>query len=247
MRTKTRRLQNVFYRACSLLITGYGDCEATFTAEIRTRQAHRGCGSVWAPRAQTRVSQSAGRGAYVANELSETIVCGARSNHAHPAFACLGFFKETCLDRFFALAERVAQWRESPSLSSSRSFATPAARATSSILNSADMSTSVLPSEPQGRARIIRTHVSSSAGTPCSKKRPIRRMFAESSVRADATATAARWPSMACGCLRGALFTSGLIGAQGNLPQQYVHWFAMRRKGETCPEPQAWATSACSG
>ena len=34
--------------------------------------------------------------------------------------------------------------------------------------------------------------------TPCSKNRPISRMFAESSVRADPTATAARWPCMAC-------------------------------------------------
>ena len=96
--------------AWSLLITENGDCKATLATEICTWQAHRGRGSVRAPRAQTRVSQSAGRGAYVAYELSETIGRGARSNHAHPALTFLGYFKETCLDRFFALAERVAQW-----------------------------------------------------------------------------------------------------------------------------------------
>ena len=95
--------------------------------------------------------------------------------------------------------------------SSSKTLAAPAGRATSSSLKTSEMSRSICPYSPQeGKARIIRTHVSSSAGTPCSKNRPISRMFAESSVRADPTATAARWPCMACVYFPSAFFVSRL-------------------------------------
>ena len=90
--------------AWSLLITEYGDCEAAFATVGCMRQAHPSRCSLWAPRAQTRVSQSAGRGAYVAYELSETIGCGARSNHAHSAVACLGSALSALQSEFFVAA-----------------------------------------------------------------------------------------------------------------------------------------------
>ena len=93
----------------------YCHCEAALAAVGCMRQPHPGRCSVWAPRAKARVSQSAGRGAYVAYELSETTGCGARSNHAHSAVACRGFLREVCFERFFVLAIRVTL-REIPAV-----------------------------------------------------------------------------------------------------------------------------------
>ena len=117
--------------------------------------------------------------------------------------------------------------------SSSKTLAAPAGRATSSSLKTSEMSRSICPYSPQeGKARIIRTHVSSSAGTPCSKNRPISRMFAESSVRADPTATAARWPCMVCVYFPSVLCFQALIRTRSNLPLDNVHRFATRRDAE---------------
>ena len=94
----------------SLPIAEYGDCKATFAREICTWQAHRGRGSVWAFRAQTRVPQSASRGAHIANELAETVGCRARPDRAHFSSCRSLFIIELCLERFFVLAIRVAVW-----------------------------------------------------------------------------------------------------------------------------------------
>ena len=81
--------------------------------------------------------------------------------------------------------------------------------------------------------------------TRCSKNRPISRMFAESSVRADPTATAERWPSMACACLTGAFF----VFRPGFAPAvicriDNVHRFAMRRNDQLT-SLRRWAELHC--
>ena len=95
--------------AWSLLIAEYGDCKATFATVGCMRQPHPGRCSVWAPRAQTRVSQSAGRGAHIANKLSEAVQGGAASYRAHFPCALPNFFVEVGSECFLVLAIRVAR------------------------------------------------------------------------------------------------------------------------------------------
>ena len=95
----------------SLLITEYGDCEAAFATVGCMWQAHPSRCSVWALRAQTRVLQSAGRRAHIANKLSEAVQGGASPYRAHfPVVACPSFFMELCLECFLVLAIRIALW-----------------------------------------------------------------------------------------------------------------------------------------
>ena len=96
--------------AWSLLITEYGDCEAAFATVGCMWQAHPSRCSVWAPRAQTRVPQSAGRRAHIANKLSEAVQGGASPYRAHFSCSRSLFIIELCLERFFVLAIRVAVW-----------------------------------------------------------------------------------------------------------------------------------------
>ena len=95
--------------AWSLLITEYGDCKAAFATVGCMRQAHPSRCSVWAPWAQTRVSQSAGRGPHIAHKLSEAVQGGAASYRAHLPDDFPNFSIEVCSECFLVLAIRVAR------------------------------------------------------------------------------------------------------------------------------------------
>ena len=73
------------------------------------RQAHPSRCSLWAPRAQTRVSQSAGRGAHIANKLSEAVQGDAASYRAHLPDDFPNFSIKVCSECFLVLAIRVAR------------------------------------------------------------------------------------------------------------------------------------------
>jgi hypothetical protein len=100
---------HVFFPRSSLIAEN-DHCEATFATLGCMRNAHWGRGTVQAFRAQTRVPQSAGRGAYVANELAEAVGCGARPHRAHFPGGWLSSLIELCLECLLCLGIRIALW-----------------------------------------------------------------------------------------------------------------------------------------